>query len=400
MEPGPSSASLRGLMGERGTVLGEQIGRARAEAAAAAEALERVEREMGGEAELDEARVEETSATERENLPPAGQEAQQQLLPERLPEREADTRIRPPLRPRNQEERQRRWSPRGPADWMPPRHPGFATSPRRYLQREYRQEEMRYRTLPTHPAERDWPGTRVREPAEGLFPQMDLPEDIAPPAPRLTGARPRRRPVFRTRLDPTLYEEEARERILALREHADEWYQLAKEEAGRGRANGARHRQAVENGRMNEERAEELEDQQEEIIRRRGERVPRSEGTSHFPDGSSKRVQAHAAGGPTGGRQDAAGANKSRNQGEAVARGESSGRTDRRTGRKISPIRGPGDIQHPVESEVRVRHGSTSASGSHAEAASSRGSSGGERRSILHPPPGPPQRSYKARFPF
>ncbi len=277
-QPGPNSATLNGLMGERGRLLQEQVMRAREEATAAAEALGRAAEEVEAGAELDEARVEEASTVEEEDVPPARQELPRRILPDRSPERELSLGERmSALRIRTSEANRRRWRPRGPAEGIPLRHLGSSTSPRGYLRREAREAQFRYRVLPTHPAERDWPGTRVRAPEEGLFPQMDLPVDIAPPAPRIPGSRPRRRPAFRTRLDPALYEDGARERILALREHADEWYQLANDEAERGQANGARHRQALENSRMNEERAEEEEDQQEEIIRRRGERIPRRE---------------------------------------------------------------------------------------------------------------------------
>ena len=62
------------LMGEQGIVLQEQVTREREEATAAAEALRRAAEEVEAGANLDEARVEETSTAEGEDIPLARQE--------------------------------------------------------------------------------------------------------------------------------------------------------------------------------------------------------------------------------------------------------------------------------------------------------------------------------------
>ncbi len=260
------------MMRERQAWIREEVARARREAADEAEALARAEMEAvqnWEEDRLNNARLEDLSQLEAEEEP------EQQRTPERGARAEgqgttAGLRIRTP-------EEINGAARRGavPRFSQPNRHdPGRRTAPRRVPVYYPREEVTEPRALPPHPAERNWAGARVRPPAEGLFPQMDVPDDVAPPAPSLPGRPWRRRPVFRTRLDPRMYSEEARNRILALREHADEWYHLASEEAERGRAGGRRYAQAMENGRANELEAEENEDQEEEIIRRRGEEFP------------------------------------------------------------------------------------------------------------------------------
>ncbi len=261
-------------MRERQAWVREEVARARRVAAAEGEELARAEMEAvrnWEEDRLNNARLEDLSQLEAEGEP------EQRRTTEREARAEgqgttAGLRIRTP-------EEISAAARRGavPRFSQPNRHePGLRTAPRRVPRYYSREEVMEPRALPPHPAERNWAGARVRPPAEGLpvFPQMDVPDDVAPPAPSLTGRPWRRRPVFRTRLDPRMYSEEAQNRILALREHADEWYHLASEEAERGRAGGRRYAQAMENGRANELEAEENEDQEEEIIRRRGEEIP------------------------------------------------------------------------------------------------------------------------------
>ena len=270
-------------MRERQAWVREEVARARREAAAEGEELARAEMEAvrrWEEDRLNNARLEDLSQLEAEEEP------EQRRTTETRARREGQgttggLRIRTP-------EEISAGARRGavPRFSQPNQQdPGLRTAPRRAPRYYPREEVTAPRGLPPHPAERNWAGARVRPPAEGLFPQMDVPDDVAPPAPSLPGGSWRRRPVFRTRLDPRMYSEEARNRILALREHADEWYHLASEEAERGRAGGRRYAQAMENGRANELEAEENEganeleaeeneDQEEEIIRRRDEGIP------------------------------------------------------------------------------------------------------------------------------
>ncbi len=258
------------MMRERQAWILEEVARARREAEAEAEALAREELAAAREWEeerLNNARLEDHSQLEEEE--PHQQQAQPQRAPERG--RESDQGTTAGLRIRTPQEISEGFRRGAIPRLSQPNHPnpGFRTAPRR-VPTYAREETPEPRALPLHPAESDWAGARTRPPAEGLFPQMDVPEDVSPPAPTLPGRVMRRRPVFRTRQDPRLYSEEARNRILALREHADEWYHLANEEAERGRVGGRRYAQAMENGRANELAAEENEDQEEEIIRRRG----------------------------------------------------------------------------------------------------------------------------------
>ncbi len=73
----------------------------------------------------------------------------------------------------------------------------------------------------------------------------------------------------------------------------------------------------------------------------------KTESPGKVPTGPAGGIPTHASGGKGGRRQDEDRAPKSEDEGKVMTRGGA--KTDQRTGSKISPVRGPGDLQHPVE---------------------------------------------------
>ncbi len=124
--------------------------------------------------------------------------------------------------------------------------------------------------------------------------------------------------------------------------------------------------------------------------RRKDPKKRRVEAQGRISTSSSGRISTHATGSKTGGGQDEDRTPEPEDKRKVVARGRA--KNDRRTGRQISPIRGPGDLQHPMESTLRARSDLPHPPRHHGKATTSWG-----RSSILDPPPGPPKRSYKAR---